>query len=216
MSLTKVFIRVLLVVCTMLGSRAALAGPVRCSVNNQDSTCVGHLTTAWQTAPTCPSTPGYTTITPAKWIGSQYSAPVCNYQAPPVCPPATTQTSAPTWTGSSWTPAFCQPTTPPLTIVSATGFDVWEDCAAFTNGSKSGTMPVLLYQATWSDGSTSYYQYWTGQRLPVLPDSSGNFYLTSFGDNWPDASLYPTGAQNPDPSAPPPPDPAYACSGSNH
>ncbi|MBB4518268.1 hypothetical protein GGD68_007074 [Paraburkholderia fungorum] len=93
-------------------SSTANAGPVRCSVNNQDSTCVGHLTTAWQTAPTCPNQPGWTTIASAQWIGSQYSAPQCNYQAAPTCPSGYDQVG-PSWNGNSWVGLSCTPRSPP-------------------------------------------------------------------------------------------------------
>ncbi|REE07148.1 hypothetical protein B0G71_7629 [Paraburkholderia sp. BL27I4N3] len=115
MRIIGVFVRIGLVACVLLGGSAAVAGPVRCSVNNQDSTCVGHLTTAWQTAPTCPNQPGWTTIAAAQWIGSQYSAPHCNYQAPPTCPSGFNQTSAPAWDGDSWVGLGCAvpPPAPP-------------------------------------------------------------------------------------------------------
>jgi hypothetical protein len=113
MSLTKVVIRMLLIACMVLGGRAALAGPARCSVNNQDSTCVGRISTAWQTAPTCPTDAGWTTVVPASWIGSQYSAPQCNYQAPPTCPSGYDETPPASWNGSSWAGLSCTPRSPP-------------------------------------------------------------------------------------------------------
>jgi hypothetical protein len=129
MGLRKVFTSIGLIVCTFLSSESAMAGPVRCSVNNQDSTCVGQITTAWQTAPACPSTPGYTTVAPAQWQGSHYSAPQCYYQAPPTCPTGFTQTSASVWNGSSWSAPGCTPvqapppppaqTTDPATVCNA-------------------------------------------------------------------------------------------------
>ncbi|MGF6812739.1 hypothetical protein OKW30_007956 [Paraburkholderia sp. Clong3] len=117
MNLTKIIVRIALVVSAALGSHAAMAGPVRCSVNNQDSTCVGHITTAWQTAPTCPTDAGWTTIAAARWIGSQYTAPQCNFQVKPTCPTGYDQTSAPAWNGSSWSAPGCSlpPFTPPPT-----------------------------------------------------------------------------------------------------
>ncbi|CAE6849355.1 hypothetical protein R75461_07395 [Paraburkholderia nemoris] len=107
MRFVSIFARIAFVVGVFLAGSDAMAGPVRCSVNNQDSTCVGHLTTAWQAAPTCPNQPGWTTIASAQWIGSQYSAPQCNYQAPPTCPTGFTQTAAPTWNGSNWVGIGC-------------------------------------------------------------------------------------------------------------
>ncbi len=114
MSFARIFIWIAVLTGIATASSAAMAGPVLCSVNNQDSTCVGHLTTAWEAPPTCPDQPGWTTAAPAQWIGSQYSAPQCNYQAPPTCPANFTQTSPPTWTGSGWTSPGCSaPQTPP-------------------------------------------------------------------------------------------------------
>ncbi|MGF6472617.1 hypothetical protein QFZ89_007868 [Paraburkholderia youngii] len=221
--MTKLIIRMALAVCAVLLSHAAVAGPVRCSVNNQDSTCVGHITTVWQTAPTCPTDPGWTTVAAAQWIGSQYTAPQCNYQAPQECPSGFTQTSPPVWTGSNWTLPLCQPVTPQKpTIVSATGFWVWADCGSYLGGSKTGPIPLAVYKDIWSDGSTTYYQFFFGKQYPVSVDSQGRYYVNELGDNWdtdqgngyPLASLYETAAG--DPSASIPPQPNYACSGSNH
>ncbi|CAD6556405.1 hypothetical protein LMG28727_06093 [Paraburkholderia kirstenboschensis] len=113
MSFARIFMRIAVLTGMVTASSATMAGPVRCSVSNQDSTCVGHLTTAWQTPPPCPNQPGWTTAAPAQWIGSQYSAPQCNYQAPPGCPAGTDQLVSPTWNGSSWTGLICQPKAPP-------------------------------------------------------------------------------------------------------
>lgn len=114
MSFIKLAIKVCLLVCTLCGGSAAMAGPIRCSVNNQDSSCVGTITAAWQTPPSCPASAGWTTIVHAKWIGSQYSAPQCNYQAPPTCPSGYDQNSAPSWNGSSWVGLTCIPSAPPV------------------------------------------------------------------------------------------------------
>jgi len=108
MRFVSIFVRITLIVGVFLTGSDAFAGPVRCSVNNQDSTCVGHLTTAWQTAPTCPAQAGWTTVASAQWIGSQYSAPQCNYQAPPPCPPGRVEAVPPSWNGSAWVGQVCQ------------------------------------------------------------------------------------------------------------
>ena len=114
MSFTRILTRIAVLTGMVTASSATMAGPVRCSVSNQDSTCVGHLTTAWQTPPTCPNQPGWTTAAPAQWIGSRYSAPQCNYQAPPTCPNGFNQTSAPSWNGSSWVGLGCAASPPAL------------------------------------------------------------------------------------------------------
>jgi hypothetical protein len=111
---TKLLIKLCLVICVSLGSQAVLAGPVLCSVNNQDSTCLTPITTVWQTAPTCPESAGWTTITPAQWIGSQFSAPQCNFQKRPTCPNGFTETSPPIWDGSSWSALGCAVPPPAL------------------------------------------------------------------------------------------------------
>lgn len=113
MSFARIFIWIAVLTGMVTASSVAMAGPVRCSVNNQDSTCVGHLTTAWQTPPTCPNQAGWTTAAPAQWIGSQYSAPQCNFQAAPTCPADYTQTSPPSWNGIVWGAPGCAPPAPP-------------------------------------------------------------------------------------------------------
>lgn len=102
-----------LLLCLALAAATAGAAPLRCSYGYQDSTCTVGLARAPAPAPTCPADPGWTTVASAQWIGSQYSAPQCNYQAPPTCPGGFTETSAPVWNGSSWTGLGCQPTIPP-------------------------------------------------------------------------------------------------------
>ena len=122
MRFVSFLVRVTLIFGVFLTGSDAFAGPVRCSVNNQDSTCVGHLTTAWQTAPTCPAQPGWTTVASAQWIGSQYSAPQCNYQAPPQCPSGWQETSGASWNGSTWGGLLCQPPPPPSPSICQYGF----------------------------------------------------------------------------------------------
>jgi len=100
-------------VCLATAGGHAVGGPLRCSAGNQDSTCAPHVSSAWQTPPTCPAQPGWTTVASAVWIGSQYSAPQCNYQAPPQCPTGWVTTASPGWTGNSWTGPFCQMPQPP-------------------------------------------------------------------------------------------------------
>ncbi|AXF12745.1 hypothetical protein CUJ91_32765 (plasmid) [Paraburkholderia graminis] len=114
MSFARIFMWIAVLTGMVTAGSAAMAGPVRCSVSNQDSTCVGHLTTAWQTPPMCPNQLGWTTAAPARWIGSQYSAPQCNYQAPPTCANGFNQTSAPSWNGSSWVGLGCAAPPPAL------------------------------------------------------------------------------------------------------
>jgi hypothetical protein len=212
---TKAIRTVLLLVALWATSQGAFASAAGCPSGYQDNTCLSRLVFGAETPQQCPTSPGYTTVSPAQWIGSQYSAPQCNYEAPPSCPPGYVQ-GGPNWNGSSWVDLSCIPQAPAIpTIVASAGFYVWETCESMTNGNQSGTMPVLVYKATWSNGSTSYYQYWLSKTWEVLQDSSGNYYLTSFGDVWgpTTAGLFIGGA---DPSFPPPAQPVYACSGTNN
>ncbi|MGF6649570.1 hypothetical protein OKW34_000132 [Paraburkholderia youngii] len=109
------------------------------------------------------------------------------------------------------------------TIVSTTGFWVWADCGSYNGASKTGPIPLAVYQNAWSDGSSTYFQYYFGKQYPVSVDGKGRYYVTSIGDNWdtyPDGSLYPAASLyevgGGYPGASIPPQPNYACSGSNH
>jgi hypothetical protein len=113
MSLMKLIVRLLLLAGLLLVGRTAIAGPLHCAYGNQDSTCVPTISAAWQAPPTCSGAPGWTTVAAATWIGSQYSAPQCDYQAPPSCAPGYTQTTPPTWNGSTWVGMVCWPNAPP-------------------------------------------------------------------------------------------------------
>jgi hypothetical protein len=99
--------KALLLLCLVLAAATGGAAPVRCSWGYQDSTCTAGLARAPAPAPTCSTDPGWTTVSSARWIGSQYSAPQCNYQAPPSCPTGYMQTAAPSWNGSSWVGLAC-------------------------------------------------------------------------------------------------------------
>nr|WP_261530808.1 hypothetical protein [Burkholderia multivorans] len=92
----------------------AFAGPARCSYGNQDSTCTTPISSAPIPQPQCSTGPGWTTVSASVWQGSQWSAPQCNYQAPPSCPAGQVMTSAPMWNGSSWSQPVCQLPAPQL------------------------------------------------------------------------------------------------------
>lgn len=111
----------ILVLFSLLAGSAAADRPVRCSYGNQDSSCVGVLLNPPQVAPTCQSSAGWETVTPAQWIGSRYSTPVCNYTPPPTCPPSSTQTGSPNWNGAAWTGLQCQANTPPSPLATSAG-----------------------------------------------------------------------------------------------
>ncbi len=184
MRLTKTLIRTLLIACVVLGGRSALAGPARCSVNNQDSTCVGQVVTAWQVAPTCSTAAGWTTVVPASWIGSQYSAPQCNYQAPPTCPSGYDQTPPASWDGSNWVGLGCTPRSPP-----PPPNDPASACAAAVPGgyTSSGSWQQVNGGYIWDSmaqgaGISGYSSEW--QLYPVTGPAysnacgTGNQYLT--------------------------------------
>ena len=108
-------LKILLLACILLCGRSALATPVRCSEGYQDNTCLTPIAAAPKVVPTCPSTPGYTMADPAKWIGSSYTNPTCNYTAPPVCStaPGWVTVAGASWTGASWSNPSCSYTPPP-------------------------------------------------------------------------------------------------------
>lgn len=85
------------------------AGPSRCTAGYQDSSCATVLLNSAKVAPVCSSDAGWITTTPADWIGSKWSTPVCTYIAPPACPSGYDQTAAPSWNGAAWVGLGCQP-----------------------------------------------------------------------------------------------------------
>ena len=106
-----------LLMLPFLASLAANAQPVHCSPGFQDSSCGGVLLNAPQVAPTCSTADGWTTLSPAVWQGSKYSAPTCSYTPPPICGSGMTQVVTPTWSGSAWIGLAC--TAPPAQIPAA-------------------------------------------------------------------------------------------------
>jgi hypothetical protein len=122
--------KALLLLSLVLVAATGGAAPVRCSWGYQDSTCTAGLARAPAPAPTCSTDPGWTTASPARWIGSQYSAPQCNYQAPPSCPTGYTQTAAPSWNGSNWVGLGCAVPPP----ASATPVDLATSCNTYAAG----------------------------------------------------------------------------------
>lgn len=211
-------------VCAVLVAHIAMANPVVCSPGYYDATCNGKIAAAYQTPPSCSTGPGWTTVTSAQWIGSQYSAPQCSYQAPPSCPANWVTAVGPSWNGSSWVGEVCQPPAAPgpdtcqygfssgpswngsswvytcnsapaiPTIVSVTGFWVWADCGSWNQAQTTGPIPIAVYQNNWSNGSVTYFQYYFGKQYAVSVDSKGRYYEVSHGDNW---DTYPDGSLYP-------------------
>lgn len=120
MKVTGAIVRIFFTLCIVFGAGSAVAGPLRCSYGNQDSTCTTPISAGWQPQPQCSTGPGWTTVGGSTWIGSQWTAPQCNYQAPPSCPTGFNQTSAPWWNGSSWVGLGCaSPPSVPTNPVAA-------------------------------------------------------------------------------------------------
>jgi hypothetical protein len=111
----KVIMRAAVLVGALLLGQAAFANPVRCSPGYQDSTCTPALANAPQPQPQCPNSAGWTTSVASQWIGSQWSAPSCNYQAPPSCVPGYDEPTPPVWDGSNWVGMVCIPRAPTIT-----------------------------------------------------------------------------------------------------
>jgi len=110
------FVLLIITIATGLfsGHSAFAQSAAGCGAGNQDSTCLGRVTATPRTPPTCSTAAGWTTVVPAQWIGSQYSAPQCNYQAPPSpCPDGDTTTSPASWNGSQWVDPVCAAPAPP-------------------------------------------------------------------------------------------------------
>lgn len=113
MKILSGYVRVALLALVMIGGSRAFAQST-CSSGFQDSTCLTRLVHGTIAPPTCSTAAGWTTTSSATWIGSGYTSPQCNYQAPPSCPSGYTETSAPVWTGSSWTAPGCAAPPPPV------------------------------------------------------------------------------------------------------
>ncbi|MBB5428811.1 hypothetical protein OKW33_006331 [Paraburkholderia atlantica] len=166
----KLLRRIGLLLCLAFASGTSIAGPARCSPGNQDSSCVGMITTAWQAPPTCPTDAGWTTVAAAQWIGSQYSAPQCNYQAPLTCPSDYAQTSAAYWTGSAWVPPVCvprapvppQPTLPQLSGVCSSALNEFGVYSTFSTALLDGLPQPVRYGGYQPSQGTTFVKNYTG------------------------------------------------------
>lgn len=124
----------------------AFCAPAACSYGYQDATCVPTIAAAWQQPPACSNAAGWTTAAPARWIGSQYTSPQCNYQAPPTCStdPGWTTAAPAGWTGSQWTSPQCSyqpaPTCPSGTNQTAAA---WWNGAAWVGQQCQPAQPVI-------------------------------------------------------------------------
>ncbi len=152
----------LIVLCVLLsGTRVASANPVLCSPGYQDSTCVTPISRAPSAAPQCSTGAGWTTTSSPVWRGAYWSAPGCNYQAPPSCPSGYTQISGPAWNGSSWVGLNCQPPAPPpppppaghVLIATTNGEAICQNPGtvnAYADGTYQVTNDFLVFTSTGS------------------------------------------------------------------
>lgn len=92
-----------------------MAGPAVCTSGYYDATCTPMLQRGYQPPPVCSTSAGWTTVSSAHWIGSQFAPPQCNYQAPPTCStdPGWTTAAPAGWTGAQWTSPQCSYQAPP-------------------------------------------------------------------------------------------------------
>lgn len=194
---------VLLILALSLQGHAAFAQSVAgCGTGNQDSTCLTPLRNAPQTPSTCPSEPGVTTVTPAVWIGSQYTHPQCNVQAQPTCPSGETETVPPIWNGSAWVGLGCAPALPPAPVIPPT--PVLASCAVEGetgggDGGEGGSTIGIEVSATVSPAQAGVTVTWTILQSggPTITETSktGDFpgvggLLLTIPD--PDVGLFPT------------------------
>ena len=129
MSYRKIVLYMLLTCWALLFTRTAFAQDHGCEPGFQDNTCIPRLLHDVIPSPECSTAAGWTTVTSAKWIGSGYTTPVCNYQAPSTCSTApgwTTLTPA-KWDGSEWSQAQCSYQAPPTcpTGYTESGAPAW-------------------------------------------------------------------------------------------
>jgi hypothetical protein len=160
--------RLLIALGFLIGGNSAWAAgsAAGCTSGFEDNPCLGvinssKVVSAAQVAPQCASTPGWTTTAPAKWDGSYYSTPQCNYQPPPSCPAGYTETSAPFWNGSSWSAPGCQQ---PITAQ-----DLMNNCAAYSRALTDGLAlfaiwgpyqaPAGMYSSNAFANGADYIQY---------------------------------------------------------
>lgn len=124
--------RLAVVIWLLCFAQVSFAQDTDCSPGNQDATCIQPIRHGVIPPPVCSTAAGWTTVTQAKWIGSGYTAPACNYQPPSACSTAagwTTLTPA-AWNGTSWSAPNCSYQAPPT---CPTGYT--ESSAPIWNGS---------------------------------------------------------------------------------
>jgi hypothetical protein len=132
MVIRSTLLKLTVVIWLLCFAQVSFAQDTDCSPGSQDATCIQPIRHGVVPPPVCSTAAGWTTVTQAKWIGSGYTAPACNYQAPSACSTAagwTTITPA-VWNGSSWSAPNCSYQAPPT---CPTGYT--ESTAPTWNGS---------------------------------------------------------------------------------
>lgn len=170
-----------LVLATAAWTNSSFAGPARCSYGNQDSTCVTAIQAAPIPQPQCSTGAGWTTVSASFWQGSQWSAPQCNYQAPPTCPNGYAQQSPPVWNGSSWVGIACVPQAPQVTLA-----DQQQACA--NAGASYGVFvnPVSAFLGPQSETANQVSNDINTQPPPTICGAPGTRYAVR--GNWPQAN----------------------------
>jgi hypothetical protein len=182
------------------------AHPIDCTPRYSDSHCVTPIRSGAIPAPTCPSAPGYSTITPAVWAGYRWTQPECSsYQAPPTCPTGYVQTTAPSWNGSAWIGMSCEQPVPrqpdgPTTCLNAASSgnimvqSLWVSPRRYVATSQF-TPYVAFFQITWSGAARNWqwptysiYEYPSNfisnaaiyMQLPISSQNTNTWYAATY------------------------------------
>lgn len=170
-------VRAALLSAAAVSASSAFAGPARCSYGNQDSTCTTPISSAPIPQPQCPTGAGWTTAASSVWQGSHWSAPQCNYQAPPSCPGGYTQTSSPWWDGANWVGLACAPSIP-----SASLPDQQQACANAAAGYGKFINPVSAFGSPLSETTNQVVNDINTQPSPMICGAPGSsFGATAYG-----------------------------------
>ncbi|WP_205814950.1 hypothetical protein [Burkholderia sp. Ac-20345] len=169
-----------MVLATAAWANLVFAGPARCSYGNQDSTCVNPIRSAPIAQPQCSTGAGWTTVSASVWQGSQWSAPQCNYQAPPTCPSGYDQQSAPVWNGSSWVGIVCAPQAPQVTQA-----DQQQACANAAAAYGKFINPVSAFRGPQSETTNQVSNDINTQPAPMICQAPGTGFGSAAYGYWP-------------------------------
>lgn len=173
-------VRAALLSAAAVSVSTAFAGPARCSYGNQDSTCTTPISSAPIPQPQCSTGAGWTTAAAAVWQGSHWSAPQCNYQAPPSCPIGYVQVAPPSWTGTSWIPPTCIPSAPPTMPA-----DQQQACANAAAGYGKFISPVSAFIGPQSETTNQVANDINTQPPPLICEAPGTSFGSSAYGTWP-------------------------------